>query len=169
MLTSHRNKLVTEKERYTQLIETIDRTIAELRGEDSMSSADLYKGFSAEKQTEYEAWLTQRHGQPMRADIDHGRKRLAQMSAAEHEGAAMELQNAEQSLAKEFRRGDGHDSDAIDALIVRHRAWVTKMWGRPCSASAYASLWRTSISRTQTLWRGMSGLEAVLQTTSPTP
>ena len=45
----------SERERYRILIDTIDRTVADIRGEASMTNADLYKGFSAEKQAEYEA------------------------------------------------------------------------------------------------------------------
>jgi DNA-binding transcriptional MerR regulator len=57
VLLRHREKLVAERERYRILIETLDRTLAELRGETTMSNADLYRGFSPEKQAGYEAWL----------------------------------------------------------------------------------------------------------------
>jgi hypothetical protein len=29
---------------------------------------------------------------------------------------------------------------AVEALIKRHRAWVSAMWGRSCSAEAYSGL-----------------------------
>src|SRR5262245_2355339 len=50
VLRQHRAKLETERERYRMLIETIDRTIADLQGETHMANAELYQGFSAEKQ-----------------------------------------------------------------------------------------------------------------------
>ena len=50
VLRQHREKLEAERERYRVLIETIDRTIADLNKEKTMANADLYKGFSPEKQ-----------------------------------------------------------------------------------------------------------------------
>ncbi len=67
------------------LIETIDRTIADLKGEAHMANADLYQGFSAEKQAGYEAWLIERYGEPMRAGIEHSKQAFAKMSPAEQQ------------------------------------------------------------------------------------
>src|SRR5690606_4166904 len=50
VLARHREQLQAHRERLSVLIETIDRTIAGIKGEGTMSNADLYKGFSAEKQ-----------------------------------------------------------------------------------------------------------------------
>src|SRR5687767_2624703 len=50
VLLQHRARLAAERERYGVLIETIGRTISELKGETPMKNADLYKGFSPEKQ-----------------------------------------------------------------------------------------------------------------------
>src|SRR5580698_11202994 len=74
VLRQHREKLEAERERYRTLIETIDHTIMHLKGEGPMPNADLYKGFSPEKQAGYEAWLMERYGEPVRADIEHSKK-----------------------------------------------------------------------------------------------
>jgi DNA-binding transcriptional MerR regulator len=71
VLRQHREKLEAERERYGVLIDTIDRTIEELQGEKTMTNADLYKGFSEEKQAGYEAWLIDRYGEPMQKSIAH--------------------------------------------------------------------------------------------------
>jgi DNA-binding transcriptional MerR regulator len=102
LLRLQRAKLAAERERYGLLIETIDRTIAELNGEAHMSNADLYQGFSAEQ----------------------GGK----------------LQELEEALAGALRNGVDPASDAVDALLRRHRAGVAAMWGRSCSAEAYSGL-----------------------------
>src|SRR4051812_36816417 len=70
VLRQHRDKLEAERDRYRVLIETIDRTIADLKGQTSVTNADLYKGFSPEKQAGYEAWLIERYGEPMRTRIE---------------------------------------------------------------------------------------------------
>jgi hypothetical protein len=140
MLLQHRAKLEAERERYRVLIETIDRTIATLKGETTMKNAELYKGFSAEKQAGYETWLIERGGEPMRAAIERSRKSYSQLSQAEKESLGKELYAVEQALADGLRAGMDPASDAIDQLITRHRAWVSSMWGRLCSAERYSGL-----------------------------
>lgn len=140
VLMRHRERLVAERQRYSQLIQTIDRTVAEIEGKDTMSNADLYKGFSAEKQAEYEAWLIERYGEPMRANVERSRKAHGSMSEAEREEAMKEFQSLEQGLAEGLRRGVDPESRVLDPLLDRHRAWVSRMWGRPCPPESYAGL-----------------------------
>jgi DNA-binding transcriptional MerR regulator len=144
VLRQHREKLVAERERYRILIETIERTIAHLKGEAPMANADLYKGFSAEKQAGYEAWLTERYGEPMRASVETATKAYARLSPAEQkafmESHGLALHEIEQALAGALRKGVDPASPAVDELIARHRAWVASMWGRPCSLESYAGL-----------------------------
>ncbi len=140
VLSQHREKLEAERERYRVLIETIDRTIEDLKGERLMANADLYRGFSPEKQAGYEAWLIERYGEPMRVGIESARKSYAKLSAAEKEAMGKELQEVEQALAGALRQGIDPASDGVDVLIKRHRSWVALMWGRPCRAEAYSGL-----------------------------
>ncbi|HEX5005585.1 MAG TPA: MerR family transcriptional regulator [Hyphomonadaceae bacterium] len=140
VLLRHRERLEAEAKRYAALIDTIDRTIAGIRGHDEMKNADLYKGFSAEKQAEYEDWLIERYGDRMKADIERSKKAMARMSEAERQAAMRELHDVEQALAEGMRRGVDPTAGAIDGLIRRHRAWVASAWDRPCSAEAYSGL-----------------------------
>jgi MerR family transcriptional regulator, thiopeptide resistance regulator len=105
-----------------------------------MANADLYKGFSAEKQAQYEAWLIEKCGEPMRAKVEHSKKTFASMSSAEQEALGREIAEVEQALAGALRHDVDPAADAVDALIRRHRAWVSTMWGRPCTCEAYAGL-----------------------------
>ena len=140
VLRQHRQKLAAERERYRILIETIDHTIRELQGDKHMANADLYKGFSAEKQAQYEAWLIEKYGEPMRAQVEHSRQAYAKMSAQEQQLLGEELAQVEQALAGALRHDVDPGAAGVDALIRRHRAWVAAMWGRPCTAQAYAGL-----------------------------
>jgi len=139
-LRQYRARLEAQRVRYGVLIQTIDRTIAELRGENVMDHADLYQGFSPEKQAGYEAWLIERYGATMRVGIEHSRKSFAQLSQPEREALNRELQEVEQALAEAQRRGLDPGCTGVDCLIRRHRAWVAAMWGRECSPSAYSGL-----------------------------
>jgi DNA-binding transcriptional MerR regulator len=140
VLLAHRDKLEAERARYRVLIETIDRTVADLKGESTMSNADLYKGFSPEKQAAYEAWLIERYGEPMRKGVAHSRKAYDALSDAEREALGAELKGLEEALAEGLRRGVDPASDAVDGLVARHRSWVAKMWAGPCEPKAYAGL-----------------------------
>jgi len=114
------------------------------KGEKTMANAELYKGFSPEKQAGYEAWLVEKYGEPMRASIEHQKKSWSKRSAAEQkeflEASGRQIFGLEQALAGALREGVDPDSDAVDALISRHRDWVAMMWGRPCSPESYSGL-----------------------------
>jgi DNA-binding transcriptional MerR regulator len=145
ILLRHRERLEAETKRYADLIRTIDRTIVSLagagmKGETEMTNAELYEGFSAEKQAEYEAWLVERYGERMKADIARSRKAMAKMNEAEQKAVMQDLHDIEQALAEGLRRGIDPASDAIDGLIRRHRAWVAGAWDRECTAEAYSGL-----------------------------
>jgi hypothetical protein len=140
VLLRHREKLEAEAKRYAELITTIDRTIAGLQGQNEMKNADLYKGFSAEKQAEYEAWLIERYGERIRQNVERSRKAVAQMTEAERDATMQELKSLEQGLAEGLRRGVAPESPALDPLLERHRAWVGQMWDRPCTREAYGGL-----------------------------
>src|SRR5688572_22591926 len=74
VLGEHRAALADRVKRSRQLLRTIDRTIAELTGEETVKDKDLYQGFAPEKQAEYEDWLVDRFGGDMRERIDDSRK-----------------------------------------------------------------------------------------------
>jgi DNA-binding transcriptional MerR regulator len=140
MLREHRARLDCEARRYRQLIRTIDRTIAELEGERVMKHADLYKGFSPEKQAAYEAELVDRFGGDTRQRIDESNAKLKALAPAARERLMGQLPELEEAVAESLRRGMAAESETLEPLIARHRAWVAAMWGRPCPPNAYAGL-----------------------------
>lgn len=162
-LLRHRERLVAEQTRFSQLIETIDRTVAELKGEDRMTNADLYKGFSPEKQAEYEAWLIERYGERIRENVERSRKAVEKMTETERDAQMQELKSLEQGLAEGLRRGVAPESSALNPLLERHRAWVGQMWGRPCTREAYGGLADVYLShpdfvkRYETIEKGFTG------------
>lgn len=139
-LQTQRDRLEQEAKRYAELVQTIDRTIARLKGDRAMQDADLYKGISPEKQAEYEAWLIDRFGGDMPGRIETSRKKWAELTEAEQHALQDELRDLEQGLAEGLRRGVPRESRSLDPLLARHRAWVGRMWDRPCPPQAYAGL-----------------------------
>ena len=140
ILTEHRAMLAERVERSRQLLDTIDRTIAELQGENPVKDKDLYRGFAPEKQAEYEDWLVDRFGGDMRERIEHSKTRL---NALGKDGMAERLAEGEAAavaLANAFKAGAAPDDPANDPLLARHHAWIAAMWDKACPPQAYAGL-----------------------------
>ncbi len=139
-LREHRQQLVQRTDHYRELIATLDRTIAELEGGPKVDTKQLYTGFSAAKQAEYEAQLVERFGESMRESIKTSRHRVETLSKEEIAGHMQELAEIETALAQHCRMQTAAGDPALIALLVRHRAWVSTMWGKPCPMQRYAGL-----------------------------
>lgn len=139
-LRQQRSKLAEEAKRYADLVQTIDRTIASLNGDSAMKNADLYKGISAGKQAEYEAWLVEKYAGDMPARIADSHRKYDQLGDAEKQKLQDELQDIETAWAAAMENGVLADSTALDPLMRRYRGWVGFMWARPCPPEAFAGL-----------------------------
>jgi DNA-binding transcriptional MerR regulator len=139
-LRQQRERLASEAKRYARLVETIDRTIASLNGANAMRNAELYKGISAEKQAEYEAWLIERYGGDLPERIAVSKKKYEALTEAEKKRLMDELAEVELAWADAMKNGVPADSRALDPLLRRHRAWVAAMWDKPCPPGAYHGL-----------------------------
>ena len=140
ILRRHRGALADRVERSRQLLTTIDRTIAELSGDETMHDRDIYEGFSPEKQAEYEDWLAGRYGADVRAVIDHSKASLGALAKHEFAARLAEGEAAGAALAQAYKAGAAPEDDANAALLARHHAWIASMWNGPCAPDAYASL-----------------------------
>jgi MerR family transcriptional regulator, thiopeptide resistance regulator len=140
ILREHREWLARRVERSRQLLTTIDRTIAELNGDGKMDDKELYKGFSAEKQAEYEDWLVDRFGGDMRERIEHGKVKVAALGPDGLAERMAEGEAASVALAHAFKSGIAPDDVSNTPLLARHHAWIAAMWDRACPPQAYAGL-----------------------------
>lgn len=139
-LERHRGRLAEQRDHFNDLIETVDKTIAGLKGETHMSNADLYKGFSPEKQAEYEAWLIDSYGGDMPERIAVSRRAWDKLSEAERGAVMDELKDIETALAQGLRMGVPPEAAAVAGQVKRHKAWVAQMWDKPCPPEAYRGL-----------------------------
>jgi DNA-binding transcriptional MerR regulator len=145
-LREHRAQLVRRTDHYRELITTLDRTIADLEGEKPMNARNLYRGFSLEKQAEYEEWIVKRYStdeqsrENLRKGFDHTRKHVARFSAEDIAARTRLLAELEAALAEHCRRRTPVEDAALQPLLARHREWVSGMWGKPCSPGSYAGL-----------------------------
>ena len=140
VLAAHREKLAERVERSRQLLQTIDRTIAELNGDTAVKDKDLYKGFAPEKQAEYEDWLVERGGEPMRESIEASKRHWGEQGEDAMKAALAAGEAAKAELAARFLAGTDVHATELEPLFDRHRAWVSTMWARDCSREGYAGL-----------------------------
>lgn len=141
-LREQRARLEKEADRYRRLARTIDRTIAELEGRETIMDKQLYEGFSPEKQADYEAWIIEKYGEPARERIEQGRAALKAMSPDQRQDWMAEVAELEGDLARAMADGAAADAPALDPLLKRHHAWVGRTWKTPPTAEAYAGLGR---------------------------
>jgi MerR family transcriptional regulator, thiopeptide resistance regulator len=139
-LRQQRERLEAEAKRYAQLVKTIDRTIASLKGDRVMKNAELYKGISSATQAEYEDWLVQKYGGDMPERIAVSKKKYADLSEADKERLGTELKEVEAAWVEAMEKGIAADARALDPLLGRYRDWVAFMWDKPCPPEAFAGL-----------------------------
>jgi DNA-binding transcriptional MerR regulator len=145
-LRQYRQELVLRIANHHELIETVDRTIASLAGEGQVDARNLYQGFSAEKQAEYEEWLVNPHAgddrskENMRENIARSRNQVAGFSKEDLAARMQKLATIEAALAGHCRNGTPLGDAGLALLLGEHREWVAGMWGRPCPPGAYAGL-----------------------------
>ena len=137
ILSAQRDRIAAEAKRKREIVRTIDRTIADYRGERVMKNAELYQGLKPEKQRSHEEWLVARHGAGMEAEIERSKAHLGGNVPAERMQA---LHDIEQALAEAMRQGAAPESADVHPLVERHRAWVASMWGRGCTPETHAGL-----------------------------
>ena len=142
LLAEQRDRLAAQAEHFAGLVRTIDRTIADLKGDVAMDDKDLYAGVvSPQKQAEHERWLENRYGEGIWERIDAGRKAWGKMAPAEIKTMMAELEQVESGLAEAMRSGVAADSLKLGPLLERHRRWVQLSWGdKPVTAAVYSGL-----------------------------
>ena len=111
-LRAHRKRLVSEIERYRRLVRTLDATLAALEGKADMNDKILYRGFSPEKQQQYEAWLVNRLGSQVQGRIDEAKAKMKEWSQADFDRHLQEAEDIEIALAHAM--ADGLPVDSAD-------------------------------------------------------
>jgi|SRR5579864_8011858 len=139
-LRAHRKRLVSEIERHRRLVQTLDATLAALEGKADMNDKILYRGFSPEKQQQYEAWLVDRFGRQVQTRIDAAKAQVKGWSQADFDRHMAEAETIEIALAQAMADGLPPDSKDVGALIGRLHGWVGRGWNSPPGRNAFTRL-----------------------------
>ena len=144
LLKTHRAEMERQAKRQRQLIETIDKTIAELTGAKKMDVKDLYKGFSEETQREYQQWLIDKYGADMPQRIEEMRQKLEDdMSGGKDQIVAQrmaELADIEGAIVRAMQDGIAPEAPQLDDDLARHNSWVGQWWGKTPDQASYIGL-----------------------------
>jgi len=124
------------------LINTIEKTISHLRGKKTMTSKELYNGFDAPKQKEYEQYFVKYNHSLAEALIHENVK--APVSDETKKFVAQEGNEIYKALAECIDKKLGSESDEAQTLMSQHY----KLMGEVSNASkevylAYAELYST--------------------------
>lgn len=144
LLKKHKAEMERRAERQRQLIETIEKTIAELSGAEKMDVKDLYKGFSEETQRDYQQWLIEEYGEDMPRLIEEARQKLEKDASGGKEQLVAqrmaELADIEGELVLAMQGGIAPDTIALNEALSRHNNWVGQWWGKTPDQDSYSGL-----------------------------
>lgn len=133
-LKDHRQVLLSQKQRVSKLLKTIDLTINNIKQGQSMTTNDLYDGFDKAKMEEYQQEAQIRWG-----NTDAYRQstaRVAKMGKAGLAKVVAEGREIEVELAKHIT--EPIDSSVVQSLVSRHRQQISNFYD--VSDQIYGSL-----------------------------
>jgi len=144
VLREHRAALLAERDRIARLADTVGRTIAEIEAENEggamtpLTPEELFDGFDAEKQQQYEADLVERYGPQVQEKIDESWQRVGRMSKADADRIQAELAQRDQAYAALLDAGVDPADPRVQEVTAGHYRWVAQFWTP--DADAFAGL-----------------------------
>ncbi|MGY5483655.1 MerR family transcriptional regulator [Paenibacillus sp. ALE2] len=128
VLQVHRAKIEAKVFRLHTLLQTIDETVAHLKGEQTMEPEQMYQGFNPEKQEMYERDLTERYGSQVEEKIQESKTATTNWSKEDYLDSQAEADQIHRELAEAMHKGLKHNSAEVQALIRRHLQWVSRFY-----------------------------------------
>jgi len=126
-LQSHKRLLQNGFERQKKLLETVDKTIANLRGEIKMRTEELYYGFDSEKQKSYEKYLVY-IGKVSQDTIEQGRKNVKHWKAADWDKFKSDGEQLNKEFVIAIEKNLDPASEVVQKLARRHYALIAVFW-----------------------------------------
>ena len=127
-LKSHRKVLRQNLARTQELIKTIDKTLAHMKGKQKMKPAELFRGFDEKKQAEYEKQLIERFGEGMRDGIAQTRRKVKDWTKADWERSGKEWDRICTGLVAAMKRKATVGSAEVQGFIRSHYEWLKNFW-----------------------------------------
>jgi MerR family transcriptional regulator, thiopeptide resistance regulator len=128
ILRRHQQALQGERDRLERLVRAVGRAIDEREGGTPVDPAELFDGFDAEKQRQYESELVDRYGPGVQAHIDESWRRVGRTSKAEAERIQADLAQRDREYAALLDAGVAPDDPRTQAVTAEHHRWVSQFW-----------------------------------------
>ncbi len=126
-LESHRKTLEKNLSQTQQLIETVDKTIAHLRGEEKMKDEELYYGFDSEKQKEHEKYLVS-EGIVTQKFMDECNEKVKSWSDKEKNAFIQEGERIMEALIAAIEKNVEPSDKGVKSLMKQHYMWLKRSW-----------------------------------------
>ncbi|HHF7347093.1 TPA: MerR family transcriptional regulator [Legionella feeleii] len=126
-LNTHKTILLRSLAKTETLIKTIDKTISHLRGKLIMKEVEMYQGFNADKQQEYENYLLN-SGTLSQQEIDESWQNIRHWKKGHWQQHQEEGKKINQELVKAMNNHLKPEAKEVLALIQRHYNWVKNFW-----------------------------------------
>ena len=81
-----------------------------------------------------------RYGEDMKDQVRESQAGIQAAGAGAWDQMQAEVEGLEAEVAAAMAQGLPADSEAVAAILTRHRAWVARSWKRPMTAEAYVGL-----------------------------
>jgi MerR family transcriptional regulator, thiopeptide resistance regulator len=127
-LESHRKVLRQNLAHTRKLIQTIDKTIAHLKGTKTMKSQELFVGFNPEQQAKHEQYLVDRYGEGMKENITQSKARVKHWTKADWGNSGAAFAEICKDLVTVMDRKLAADSAPAQEIIRRHYQWLKQFW-----------------------------------------
>ncbi|GAB2863474.1 MerR family transcriptional regulator [Nocardioides pacificus] len=136
-LQHHREQLLAERDRLDRIIDTVDRTMADLAGEQPVSDKDFFMGLAEGKARLHKA-LVDRYGAAVDSYFDAAQEATDGWAREDHERAAANGRRLLTQMSIARTRGVAPDGDEALDLVAEHHQEVVALW--PADPAAYHAL-----------------------------
>jgi DNA-binding transcriptional MerR regulator len=136
-LKRHAAGIAAERERLDRLATTVDATIRQLEGGQTMAPETWFGGLDARAEADYRDQARRRWGQ---AVVERAWSRLQELSAEERRAIPAALDDINDRLAALRDAGRGPADPAVQAVTGDHYRLVATHWGEGPNAEAYKGL-----------------------------
>ena len=128
-LQSHKDLLQKRKERIDELLNTITKTIKNIKGEKLMEIKEYYQGFSDEQIEKYREEVKQRWGEKTLKDSEARVMKMGKEKFAEVQAESdLIFRTIAENMAK------GYDSKIVQAEVANWRQWLENFHHYPDEA-----------------------------------
>ncbi len=123
LLETHKETLAVKALRIDHLLKTIDNTIASLKGKKEMKENEYFKGFSEEKQAEYQKYAEEHWDKKL---VDQSSQRWKNMTKAEKDALLSDGERITLAIVKAIPLGAG--SREVQELVRQWHAFVNRFY-----------------------------------------